>query len=102
MTKQLQNQAIGTLYDIQIKLAFALDNKDWSLVEQSLKEIRGFTKEHQNQKIVKPKKPKPIQRLTHCPSCESKENQEYSNFTDRTICGQCNCVYGSYGGEVYF
>ena len=43
-----------------------------------------------------------IQRLTHCPHCESKENQDYCSFTEKTQCKQCSCVYGSYGGEVYF
>lgn len=50
MNKQLQSQAINTLYDSVWELAFALDNKDWSLVEQSLKRVREFIKEHQNQR----------------------------------------------------
>ena len=45
---------------------------------------------------------KPIQRLTHCPSCDSKENQDYCSFTEKIQCKQCSCVYGAYGGEVYF
>lgn len=47
MNKQLQRQAKNALYDIQIELAFALDNNDWSLVESSLKKVRAFIKEDQ-------------------------------------------------------
>lgn len=47
MNKQLQAQALSTLYDSVWDLALVVDNKDWSLVEKSLKKVRGFIQEHQ-------------------------------------------------------